>query len=82
VPDQVFVPTSAIVLEVLSPGDETWEKFGFYAGRGVEELLIVDPRARQVRWFALAGAGYEEAGASRSLSVTAEELAAAVHWPG
>lgn len=82
VPSEVFVPTAAIVIEILSPGDETWEKFGFYARHGVEEVLIVDPGTRHVRWFALAGAGYKEAGASRLLAVTAEELVAAIDWPG
>ena len=82
VPSKVFVPTAAIVGEILGPGDETWEKFDFYARHGVEEILIVDPRTRRVRWFALAGAGYEDAGASRMLSVTAEEVVAAVDWPG
>lgn len=39
------------------------EKFPFYAGRGVLEILVIDPVARAVRWFArddLAGSGFGE----------------------
>lgn len=45
-PDAVYVPTAALVLEVVSPDDETWEKVGFYSAHGVGELLIVDPQKR------------------------------------
>jgi Uma2 family endonuclease len=82
VPNEVYVPTAAIVVEILSPGDETWLKFDFYAGHGVEELCIVDPRRREIRWFVLAGAGYEEAGASPLLGLTAADLVAGIDWPG
>ena len=33
VPSEVFVPTTAIVVEIVSPHDETWLKFDFYARR-------------------------------------------------
>ena len=82
VPNEVFVPTAAIVVEVLSPHDETWEKFGFFARHGVEEACVVDPPGRQIRWFLLAGAGYEETGASPLLGVTAADLVARIDWPG
>ena len=81
VPNQVFVPTAAIVVEILSPGDETWEKFDFYARHGVEEISVVDPRAKQVRWFVLSGGAYEETGASPLLGVTAAGLAGQIDWP-
>lgn len=81
VPNEVFVPTAAIVVEILSPGDETWEKLPFFARHGVEELCIVDPRRHEVRWFLLAGEAYEEAGASALLGVTGEQLVASIDWP-
>lgn len=31
-----------LVVEVLSPGDETYDKIAFYAEMGVQELLVVD----------------------------------------
>jgi Uma2 family endonuclease len=82
VPSDVFVPTAAIVLEVLSPGDETWLKFDFYARHRVEELCIVDPRAQQIRWFRLTGDAYEEVDRSPLLGVPVADLVAAVDWPG
>ena len=33
-PDQVYLPTAALVLEVVSPGDDTWKKVPFYAKHG------------------------------------------------
>jgi Uma2 family endonuclease len=80
-PSDMFVPTAAIVVEIVSPGDETWEKFDFYARRGVDEIVVADPRAREVRWFRLAGTAYEETGASALLGVTAADLVARIDWP-
>jgi len=82
IPNEVFVPTAAIVVELLSPYDETWEKFDFFARHGVEEICVVDPRTRAIRWFVLTGDAYEETGASALLGVTAENLVAAIDWPG
>jgi Uma2 family endonuclease len=46
-------PTAALVVEIVSPGDETWEKLPFYAAHHVDEVLIVDPQERSVSWLAL-----------------------------
>jgi hypothetical protein len=35
-PDEVYVPTAALVVEIISPDDNTWEKLGFYAAHGVD----------------------------------------------
>jgi Uma2 family endonuclease len=40
-PDELWNPTAALVIEVASPGDESWDKLGFYAVHAVDELLIV-----------------------------------------
>jgi len=45
-------PTAALVVEIVSPGDKTWDKLGFYAAHHVDELLIVDPHKRTVDWLA------------------------------
>ncbi|MDQ6837910.1 MAG: Uma2 family endonuclease [Actinomycetota bacterium] len=42
-----------LVIEILSPGDESYAKLGFYGEMGVRELLIVDPRTRQLELFRL-----------------------------
>ena len=51
-----WVPTAAIAVEILSPGDDTWAKLPFYAQRDVDELLIVDP-AEPFRHMARAARG-------------------------
>lgn len=40
-----FEPSAQIVVEIVSPGDESYAKFGFYLARDVRELLIVAPIA-------------------------------------
>jgi Uma2 family endonuclease len=80
-PSDVWVPTAAIVVEIVSPGDETWAKFDFYARHGVDELCIADPQRRQIRWFLLTDAAYEEGPASPLLGVTTGELEAGIDWP-
>ncbi len=81
IPSEVFMPTAAIVVEVISPDDETWAKFDFYARHRVDELCIADPRQRWIRWFVLAGGAYEDAPASPLLGVTVAELEAGIDWP-
>ena len=80
-PEAAWAPTAAVVVEVVSPDDETFAKFGFYAGRGVEELIVADPRDRSVRCFRLDGDGYVEAASSAILSVSADDLTAGIDWP-
>lgn len=84
----VWEATAAMVVEIVSPGDETFEKFGFYAARGVDEILVADPASRIVRLWQLAmateagaAAEYEETDASELLNVTAAELTSAIEWP-
>ena len=80
-PDQVFLPTAAVVVEVVSPDDETYEKFAFYAAHGVDELLIADPASRQVRlWRRTGDDSYAESDASALLNVTAADLTARLDW--
>ena len=78
---EVWVPTAAMVVEILSPDDETFEKFAFYAAHRVDEVLVVDPVTRAVRCWALAGDGYSEADASALLGVPVGDLARTIDWP-
>jgi hypothetical protein len=80
-PDAVYVPTAALVLEIVSPGDETWEKLGFYAAHGVDELLIVDKQERRVHWLGLAADRYEPIDASGLIALGPDELASRIDWP-
>ena len=80
-PDAVFMPTAALVIEVVSPDDETWDKLGFYAAHDVRELLIVDPRKRAVDWLALRGSEYTPIERSALIDCGAAELAERIDWP-
>lgn len=74
-------PTAELVVEVVSPGDETWEKLPFYAAHDVRELLIVDPRKQSVDWLALGEDEYEPIERSGVIELGGEELARLIEWP-
>lgn len=82
-PQGVFVSTAAMVVEVVSPGDESLAKLDFYARHAVDEVLIADPERRTLRIWALrsGAADYEESGVSDLVAVTADELAVELGWP-
>lgn len=73
--------TAALVTEVVSPGDETWNKLPFYAAHGVEEVLIVDPAERSVDWLVLRDGEYHPAQHSGLVELGAGELAERLDWP-
>ena len=74
--DEVFGTDAAIVVEVLSPDDESWAKFHHYARSGVEEIFIVDPDTPTVRIFALHDIEFVERERSALLNVSADHLTA------
>jgi Uma2 family endonuclease len=76
-----WLPTAALVLEIVSPGDETWEKLPFYAAQGVEEVLIVDPLERKVHWFALVGGEYGDLRRSTLIDLSPGQLCEQIDWP-
>ncbi len=80
-PGTVYVATAAVVLEVVSPDDETFAKFDFYAAHAVDELLVADPDARTVRCWHLVDGAYVEQAASVLLDVAMATLVAEVNWP-
>jgi Uma2 family endonuclease len=81
-PGALYNPTAALVIEILSPGDDTWKKLPFYASHHVNELLIVDPDQRSITWLALgADRSYHEVPGSALIDLTASELAARIDWP-
>lgn len=79
--DAVYLATAAMVVEILSDDDETYEKLPFYASHGVDEVLIVDPDERRVRIFLLDQDVYAETDRSVLLGVEATMLSAAITWP-
>ena len=48
-----------LVVEILSPRDESRDKLPFYASRGVREAWLIEPATREVEVFALRGRSYE-----------------------
>lgn len=80
-PTGVWHRTAALVIEIVSPNDESWEKLPFYADHGVDEVLVVDPQQRSVEWLALAGNRYEPIARSGLIELGADELAEALDWP-
>lgn len=78
--EAVYLETAAVVIEIVSPDDETYDKLPFYAAHGVEELIVVDAELRRVRIFTLAGRTYEERSTSPLLSASAAELTAQLDW--
>lgn len=75
VPDQVYTRPEVtsergveegadLVVELVSPGDETYDKIDWYAARGVREMLIVHPGERRVELLRRVG--------DRLLPVTAD----------
>ncbi len=46
--------TSAeLVVEIVTPDENSWEKLPFYAAHQVNELVVVDPAERKVFWLVL-----------------------------
>jgi Uma2 family endonuclease len=80
-PRAVWVATAAVVVEVVSPDDETYAKFGFYFDHGVDELLIADPSERSVSCWVRGLDGFQRASASELLAVEANTLAGLISWP-
>jgi len=77
----IWLPTAAMVIEIVSPEDETWQKLPFYAAHEVDELLIVDPAERSVHWLALSDGQYGEVERSGLIELGPAELATSIEWP-
>ena len=80
-PEELYVPTAAIVVEVVSPDDETWAKFPFYAAHRVEELCTAEPERAVLRWWLLRHDGYAESERSPLLAVSVAEVSSRIDWP-
>ncbi len=52
-PGALYNPTAALVVEIVSPSDESWAKLAFYGAREVDEVLIVDSPKDTLTWLAL-----------------------------
>jgi Uma2 family endonuclease len=77
----VWHATAAAVVEILSPGDESWQKLPFYATHDVDEVLLVDPAKRTVTWLALVDGEYAPVQQSGLLDLGPAELVERLDWP-
>lgn len=80
-PNDVWVATAAIVIEIVSPNDETFEKFDFYAHHGVEEIIVADPVTKSVRFFVIDNNDVSQVARSPLLKVTSEFIRSSIDWP-
>ena len=77
-----YLSSAELVVEIVSPDDDTWKKLAFYAAHQVDELLIVDPEKRRVDWLGLEPAGeYAPIERSRLIELGPAELAERLDWP-
>jgi len=77
----VWLPTAAVVIEIESPDDETWDKLDFYAAHGVDEVLVVSAERRSVTWLVLQGERYDQADHSYLLGRASAALVESIDWP-
>jgi Uma2 family endonuclease len=80
-PRGVWQPTAALVIEIVSPGDESWDKLPFYAAHEVDEVLIVDPAEHAVHWLGLVGGEYRSIERSGLIDFGPTDLAEQIDWP-
>lgn len=73
--------TAAIVVEIVSPGDKSRDKFDFYAAHDVDEVLIVDPEKRTVDWLGLMDGRYKPIERSGLIELGTTELREQIDWP-
>ena len=59
--NEYFEGAPDVVVEIRSPGDETYEKLEFYAKLGIPEVWIVDRDSRQPEILVLEGGTYKPA---------------------
>jgi Uma2 family endonuclease len=80
-PSGAWHQTAALVVEVVSPGDESMAKFDFYARHEVDEVLVADPARRSIRLWQLREGTYDETGRSDVLDLAAAGLEQSIDWP-
>jgi Uma2 family endonuclease len=77
----IWHPTAALVIEIVSPGDKSWDKLPFYARHNVDEILIVDPAEQTVTWLALREGEYRAVQRSDLVALGPAVLADQIEWP-
>ncbi|MCL2768803.1 MAG: Uma2 family endonuclease [Solirubrobacterales bacterium] len=78
---EMWHPTAALVVEIVSPDEEPWEKLPFYATHEVDEIVIVDPDRRSVKWIALKDGEYRPIERSGLIELGPAALEQMIDWP-
>jgi Uma2 family endonuclease len=73
--------SAPLVVEIVSPSDETWLKLPHYAAHEVDEVLILDPEERVVHWLGLSDGEYRPIERSALIDLGQAELADKIDWP-
>jgi Uma2 family endonuclease len=79
-PSGVWLATAAIVVEVLSPGDDSLAKMPFYFDHGVDEVLTVDLADLTVQWFERGAQSFLTVTSSTLLGTDTATVASALGW--
>jgi Uma2 family endonuclease len=79
-PEGTWIPTAAIVVEIRSPDDETFDKFTFYLEHGVEEILVCDLATEEVQWYVRGEVSFSEAAASKLLTMSSNDVRVGINW--
>jgi Uma2 family endonuclease len=77
---EMWHPTAALVIEIVSPDDKSWEKLPFYAKHSIDEVLIVDPSQTMVTWLALREGEYRPVQRSSLIGMGPTALAERLDW--
>ncbi len=77
----VWLHTAALAVEIISPGDETWQKLPFFAVHEVYEVLILDPEERAIHWLGLSDGEYHPIERSGLINLGPGKLAEQIDWP-
>lgn len=80
-PTDSFVETAALVVEVVSPHDESWAKLAFYAAHDVDEVVLVDAARRRADWLMLIDGEYQPSDHSPLLDAAVADVVSALTWP-
>jgi hypothetical protein len=82
VSNEVYASTAVMVGEILSPDDETYAKFPYYASHQVSEIVVIDPAEHAVKAFQLTSGGkYREVERITSCNLSCLRLAFLIDWP-
>ena len=72
---RLYVATAALVLEVISPDDESYSKLDHYAQHGVSELVYVDPEQHDVQLRRLTAGAYRPVERLTVVDLSAQQVA-------